>query len=242
MKSDPPSKYVHIGAGNANVKSGYIGGDLVTYNNTQLDLSEDTVVSGERIEKTTSAEKDMNFPGLAELSFVSFVWKFVWNLVQGVGLILLAFLVYKLAPVKFERALMQLKNAEQQLKSFGVGCLVFPLGILVSIFLLISVVGWPILGLLLALAFIAKTLTTVFVGTKVGILILKPLKLKRPVLFGIIAGILLVQLLTAIPFIGGAVEFLVFFVGIGAIVRAQYFKYKESKGARKGNRSGDRNR
>lgn len=228
---------VHFGSGNAEISSSYIGGDLVTYDNTNLDLNDSITIGGERIEKDSGMESDFEIGiGAGEFSLFVGLWKFIWNFVQGIGLVLLGFLAYKFTPVKFNKILEQMRSPEQKLKSFGVGCLALPVGIIVSLALLISVIGWPILGVLLALAMIAKIMTTVFVGTKLGIWMLKPLKTKRPVLFGMIAGILTIQILTAIPFIGGFFEFFVFFIGIGAILRAWYFRNRAARVGRKGKR------
>lgn len=76
-------------------------------------------------------------------------------------------------------------------------------------------------------------MTTVFVGTKLGVWMLKPLKLKRPVLFGMIAGIFVLQVLTAIPFIGGVAGFCIFYIGTGAVLRMLYHNYRDSKASLK---------
>jgi len=60
-----------------------------------------------------------------------------------------------------------------------------------------------------------------------GIWLMKYAKVQSPIV-GMIVGIFLIQILTAIPFIGGIVGSFVFFVGVGAVVRMQYFKYKRA--------------
>jgi len=220
------------GSGTVDIKSNYIGGDLTTYKNTKLTMSQDTELIGEKVVKDSkwnSSTPNVKTNDVLGMGSFAFIWGFIWNFIMAFGLILLGAVAYKLAPVKFDQTLKQMNGVGQNAKSMGVGCLVLPLGVLISIFLAISLIGWPLLGVLLALAFIAKIMVTVFAGTKFGIWILKPLKLSHPVVLGMIVGIFLLQLVTAIPIVGGIVEFFVFFIALGAMVRAWYFKRKDAK-------------
>lgn len=227
---------LQAGSDNVTINSSFIGGDLTTYEGADVYINPDTYLDGEQIEKDErlgySDFSDVEFPSIARLGLFGAIGKLIWNLVQAIGFIFLGLLVFHFAPVKTDQTLAKLTTAQQKIKSFGVGCLVFLLMIPIAIILFLSVMGWPILGVLLALAFIANLLTTVFVGTKFGQFVFRLVGVNS-LTASLILGVFMLQILTAIPCFGNLLSFFVFFAGIGALVRVQYFKYKKSQGSLK---------
>ncbi|HID27667.1 MAG TPA: hypothetical protein EYP22_07615 [Methanosarcinales archaeon] len=132
------------------------------------------------------------------------------------AIVLIGILLTKLAP----RNMMQI--ADTMRKSFwkcmgiGVVCLiVIPI---ISLILMITLIGFPLGLIILALYIIAIYLAKIFVGLLLGQTILE--KIKKPstsLIHPLVIGILLLTLLASIPYIGFLIILAYVILGLGAL-------------------------
>jgi len=229
---------VHIAGSTVRVSSEVIGGDLVYYGDeSALTVSSETVIAGKRVIEEMPGDITKTRAKVAPFvdGFDTFATAFgftlhvIWNLLRAVGFILLGLLLFRVIPVKVDSILAKMSDLTDVAKSAGIGCLAIPVGIFVAFLLLVSLVGWPILGVLLALASITKVLTTPLVGTWLGRKILGLFGKGGGYTWPLVVGVFAIQIVKLVPCLGDLAGFLVFLVGIGAMVRMQYHKYKEAK-------------
>lgn len=234
---------VVAGSGNVDIYGPRVGGDVIVYNAANVDIDQDTVVEGQRIDKDANINFqpfngiDLGIGGISlgdifGINMFTGTAFIVLNIIMSIGYILLGLLVFYLAPVKSANIMERLDSIEDVLISFGVGILAFIIGFLLSIVLFISIIGWPILFVMLALAFIATILSFVYVGTAFGKFIFNLMGVDNWVL-SLIVGVLLIMILVAVPIIGPFIWWLVFFIGVGAMVWDKYMRVSEAREKRK---------
>ncbi|MGI6484203.1 MAG: hypothetical protein ACOX0R_01070 [Candidatus Dojkabacteria bacterium] len=131
-----------------------------------------------------------------------------------------AFLIF-MAPVKTGLVLKKINTStEELLKSFGIGLAVLFFAWIPIIFLLISVVGIPLAGILTAFLIFTIIFGGVWVELAIGREILRLFKIKdyRP-FKSFLIGRVVTTIVKLIPFIGGLYSFVVTSVALGAFVR-----------------------
>lgn len=230
---------VYAGGGEINIKSKEIGGDLVIYTNDQanVNLSDGTEIKGEteiNEEKYVGSGVEIQIkPFMRELgllgSLFSFTFKVLWTFIVTLGLILLGIILIKVAPVKVEMTLDLMRNSTELLRSFGTGVIAIPLGLILIVFLAVSIVGWPLLSVMTALLVVAQKITIPLVGLRLGEVVLELFNAKKNRIISITIGIFLIQILTLIPCFGSLVKFIAFLLAIGAMLRMKYEVFKKAK-------------
>lgn len=218
---------VYATGGTINISSDRIGGDVVYYGReSDLVASDDLQIGGERtINEGPSRTDDFNFNiEWGELSALALILRVVWNLIQIVGLVLVGYLLVKFAPIKTDLIIANLRGFSNHLKSFAIGCIALPVGLILLIVLFISLFGIPLAKVLFALALLAMALVTPIAGLALGRLLTGWFGQRYNHLLSLFLGILVLQLLKIIPVIGDIIGFYVFFVAVGAMLRWIYQK------------------
>lgn len=186
-----------------------IGGNLTYTSQNQAQVDSSASVIGATEQKIPPAKpqtKPVN-PWVAQF------WATLYWLLSMLvfGLILLA-----LAPRTFESAnkIMTKKVGSSMLAGLGV----LFLAPLVSILLMLTIIGLPLGGVLLAFLFIAIAASSAYSGYAFGAWVVKKMKLKITLAAAILTlGISLIAILMLIPIISWLVGFIVLIWGLGGI-------------------------
>lgn len=205
-----------------------IGRDLIVYREEgeTFTVPQTVKVKGKFEQKITNDESKMGEVDLRPFSERFFgtglYFRFGFSLVNAVGLIVLGFFLYKMAPVKVVSITKSLTKKNILLNGFiGFACLW--IGGILAILLAISIVGWHLMAFLLMLTIIVSICALPLFSFKVGRFILYHLgeKESHPIL-ELIAGIGLLSLVKIIPIIGMFVHMGIVFVILGTVVRNKY--------------------
>lgn len=215
--------------GELRVTSDQIGGDLQFWGDAnQITLSDDLEVQGQTNIHETMRQQGPDFD-YSSAAGVLLILKVVWNIVQIIGFIIVGYLLVKFAPIKTDMLIDNLRGFTNQLKSFGVGCISFFLGIILVIFLTISLFGIPLAKLLVSLAFVTFAIITPLAGLALGRFICKWFGQKYNHLLTLLLGITLLQVFKSVPVAGNIIEFYIFFIVIGVVIRWLYQKQQIAK-------------
>jgi hypothetical protein len=244
---------VFIGAGKANL-SGDIGGmaklavdslvssdvvidgDVKVYGPEGIRIPDTIEIMGDReieiIEEMGKVRVNWG-KKIAPLSAVSFGFKAIFKIINILGLIFLGFIALKFMPVKINNSLNKMRDGESMLKSLGLGFLSLPLGFFICLMLALSVIGWPMLKVTLALASIIWALGVPLAGIVLGEKIWTVFDEENKISYirNLVIGVTLIQLLTFIPIFGGLLRFLIVLTAVGAMVRMQWDKFTSAKEA-----------
>lgn len=216
--------------GENTVNSQTIGGDLVTYGDGNYRVNENIEITGEKRSEefeTAPTYDDVFSQWDWTASLGVGLWlKAIYALFQGIGLVIVGYLLFKFAPIRLDSTLDRMRDSEEFLKSSLVGFLAFPVGLLLAIILIISVFGWPILKLFVILFALAMALVTPIAGLLLGEMIMHAFNADKHHVMALVIGIMLVQLLRVLPIIGWIISFFLTIAVIGAMLRMQWGKYK----------------
>lgn len=242
-------------AGNIYVNSREVSGDFVVAGGN-IQLSKDTEVTGyysvyggqtnrnaidspqtitdipasDNFYNPTAFSGELSDDDLAGIFAIGTIISICFSLLMLIGNLLAAYFVVKIFPVFSSKTLDTM--SKMSLKSFGIGLLGFGAAIIVAIALGISVMGWPLLGLLIALFIVFSLISQYLFNYYVGRGLLSMGKYRRDnVLANIIVGFLIVEfvffLFSLVPIVGHGVNFvlriLIAALVLGAII---YNKFK----------------
>lgn len=196
------------------INADQIGGDLTVYTATKNYKPEDGVVVGGEFRRMSNHFDD----GDLDLGVSFSALGILFGLVNLVGMILLGIILLRFMPVKLNNSVSMLETARDWVINGVYGVIAMIVVFLVGLMLLISVVGWPILGFMVGLTIIVCYLSSIVVAIRVGNALLRG---KKNSVWSLVAGLLLIHLFTAIPFLGFVLTDIVAFVGIGAVLRAK---------------------
>ncbi|MFH1534333.1 MAG: hypothetical protein ABID64_05375 [Nitrospirota bacterium] len=201
--------------------SAMIGGDL-KYSALLESTVPENVVGGET--SFNKFEKGTILEDLTYIFFISKIFSFIG------ALILTLFLVLLIPKALIRSAKITKDNI---LKTFGVGLLTMIIAFITALILLITVVGVStglvILAILMVFMYFAKIFVAVWLASYVFNFKKKVSHVK---LFGMVALALVVYyLIGIIPFVGWALNLILFMVGIGAIVllKIEYYQFLKKK-------------
>lgn len=219
-----------ISTGATDLQDSIVEGDFVAYTdkNDVVKYSESTI-QGERSIK--GYEQFGEFFKTNNTSITSTliqdIWtKTFWSMFQCVGAVILGYLLFKFAPVRLENTLAKMNDTQEVLKSFLIGFFAFPVGIFIVIFLALSIIGWPILKVIVLLALLATSVVTPIAGIMLGRKILPLIGSKRRYVIPLTLGVVIIQIISAVPVFGWFFYQSVVFVVIGAMLRMQWGKYQ----------------
>lgn len=151
--------------------------------------------------------------------FVNSLWAKFFSLLS---IILIGIILIMLFPKWVTKLAIEIK--ENFWKSLGWG-LITLVGIpLLMILCMVIVIGLPLAFIIFGIYIILIYLAKIFVGLAIGRFILSD---KAAPIWSLTLGLIILEILTIIPFIGGWVGFVVILLGLGAFVMS---KYKMIKG------------
>jgi hypothetical protein len=220
-----------VAAGEIKIESEKIGGDVTIYtDNSDFQLSDSIEVGGEiSIEQTKSHDTDYDLSwGWLLGPLFGFIGLMIWFLMT-IGMILLGILVVKWAPVKVGLSIKYIQNPKGWLISvfYGLGFLIM-IGF-ISVLLAFSLIGWPILTVIIGLAIAVYYIAFIISSVRIGKFLLKSSKHKDSLMWAMILGVLIVQLLILLPVLGVFVKFVVFYAGLGSLFRMKLDMIAEAK-------------
>lgn len=135
-----------------------------------------------------------------------------------------------MAPVKTGSVIKKISGSSTELlKSLGIGCLVLFFSWAPILFLLISIVGIPLAGILIAALVFTAVFGGVWVELSIGKEILELFKIKEYRPFkSFLIGRVVTTIIQLIPIIGGIYNFLLMTVALGAFVRLKKEQFEKS--------------
>ena len=154
---------------------------------------------------------------------VGAAWAVVRGILYALALAALGALVVVFLPQQARQVIEV--SQKSALPSLGVGCLTIFVAITLSILLIITICGIPF-GVLLLIAFaIASAFGWIAVGWLVGEKVMESVKVreswKTPVVT-VIVGVLLLAVVSAVPFVGWVVAMFFGLLGLGAVVLTRF--------------------
>lgn len=182
----------------------------------QTNISDKAIISGE-IHKANTATAQ-NQIKKAEQSAPKMFAKThaVGNIFSFLGALIIGLITIKTFNPFITKATETIK--ESFWKSMGIGFLVM-IGILPGIvILLLTVVGIPLIGIVILLLMLYGYMAKIIFANALGIYLKEKTKLKTGNLMTFTIGLILIYLIKIIPVIGGIFGMLVFWVGLGSIV------------------------
>lgn len=199
------------------VDGAHITGDLNYRSSKEATIMDGATIDG----KTTFKEMEkVNKGALANALSLFSLWLFLGTLVTGIILILL-----------FRKGFLMLSERikERPLRTYGIGVLIFILGIPLFLILFLTTVGIPLALLWITVFIVAMYLSQIIVALSIGIRILKAIaqnKEQTPnVYLGFSLGMLILFILGLVPFLGILILSIVAPLGLGAFAYA----YSESR-------------
>lgn len=243
---------VRIVAGQVFINSERIGGELVIPGAGLVSIADGVVIEGRsQITAGTLTDRATNNPqdlaGFADAGYfrgphMSFdtLGPVLSSVAQGfifiaalftilfvIGLFITSYSIIRLFPVLTERTLETMKQKPG--KSVLVGAVVMLLSPFLALFLVLTVVGMPLLGLLILLASLVWIFANVYANYLVGRLFLKKLGMNKtgralPLLLGTILMSILGLVFGIVPLLGSMFNFFVTAWGSGAILLDKWHK------------------
>ncbi len=175
-----------------------------------------TIENGAQIGKIT--QKTTPMPTKTKI-FIDSIWAKFFGLLSA---LLIGILLIIMFPKWMSNIATEIK--ENFWKSLGWGLLVLIGAPLLMILCMVLVIGLPLAFILLGIYIVLMYLAKIFVGLAVGKFILSD---KATPVWSLILGLIILEILTLIPFVGGWISFIVVLLGLGAFVMS---KYKMIKG------------
>ena len=213
-------KEARLGAGNIELgPDTEVAGDL-TYalgdDDSVLTLDPDAIVSGDTTRYTPPAAKQDIDSAKQDLNrFGSFAHK-SWLVISFIGSLLLGYLLIKLFP---KTALgLSAYTTSSLLPSLGTGFLIVVAAIPVFLVLALTIIGLPILGVLIPLFCIELHLAKLITSYALGQFVAKQFSWNKLGVYAIYSlGLAIFYILRALPGIGALTSILFTWVGLGTI-------------------------
>lgn len=146
----------------------------------------------------------------------------IWNLLWLAGTLLAGLLLVRFLPEFAQGAVAQLRR--RPLASFGLGLALLLLGPLAILLLAVTLIGLPLALLALAGYLVALYVGQLVLGLAVGSLLAAPLRWRRTASLGpwlgvlVVVGLVVVYVLTHLPWVGGVATFVALCLGSGALL------------------------
>jgi cytoskeletal protein CcmA (bactofilin family) len=189
-----------------------INGNLVYTSLRNAELNEDQVAGF--IEHKELAIEEPSFGTDFETMFSRF--HLFWQIFMYLTMLVLAIVLVTLLPATLLATTKVCK--EHTWRSLGLGFVLWICAIAASIILSITVVGIPLAFILLGLLGITWAFAKVYAAMFIGNLLLKPKKMSKGKLFGIVAlGGFIIMVVGMIPVLGWLVCFLVTMIAFGSL-------------------------
>ena len=220
------NRNVKIYASEINVKGAKINGKFDTKVQT-LNIDEKTEIIG-YLNYNKDAKTNINSKEIGniityenkELS-QTFIDKLLNNAIIYIGMLLIFLVTALIIPTIFEKIKQGMDKADTitPFKMFAIGLFSLVVMPLLIMLLLISVIGIPLGFLLLALYIISICITSIFICYVIGRLVfVKLFKQEENTLLSGFVGMIILFVLSLIPYINSIVGFISLFIGLGIII------------------------
>lgn len=208
-----------------------ISGNLEYYSNTEANLQAGSTVSGQTIRHNLPQQLNKRVQPQKAAAFITQALLF---------LKIMAFISYLLAGLLLIRFFPKFSNEavsaiyERTWASLGFGFLLTILMPIIIFILFITIVGIPLAFITLLLYFILMFLSIIIGSLFLGWWVFSFSKNKKTISLGwsLVAGLVIYEILTLIPFIGGLIKAILLFLGLGGIFlgfRKDYTDMKAKK-------------
>jgi len=195
------------------LKTALLDGNLGYTSDKEASVSAEARIVG-AVQRTV-AGKALTQAGVRARKGLSGV-RFGVNLLSYLSMLLLGLILLKVAP-RQTTAVAKLIG-EQPWKSVGFGFLALVLAPVAIIILMVSVIGVPLAAILTGVYILVIGISSLFTGLFVGQKVFDLINLKENVYVMLAVGLLLVQLLLAVPTVGGLVRLLSVMAATGAML------------------------
>ena len=195
-----------------------VGGDLyymLDADDREIKVSNEASVSGSITRLKADADGLKRVKSGASAGWKAF--KISFDIFSFLGAVAVGLVGIKLFPKQFEEVTKIVKT--KTAKSIGIGFLVAVTFVPAVVGIMLTLVGIPFALILLILVILEMYFAKLFVGLSVGSWILPKVGVKKSSPYGeFIAGLFIIYLAKAIPFIGFFVSVIVLLTGLGAQV------------------------
>jgi len=145
-------------------------------------------------------------------------WNLMFQFIHYLALLAIALVVVLIVPAGVT-GIIKIAKANPW-KSLGLGFVVWICGIAACIILLITVVGMALSGIIFGILMISWCVAKIYAAGLIGSMLIRPKKLTKMKLFGIIAlGGFVLAVIDMVPYIGWVVVFLAVLMAFGALVK-----------------------
>lgn len=202
-----------------------VAGDLVykAGSEEQLEIKEGAEVTGEILKKAIIIPEQPDWKKVFGVTYIFF------KIIALFSLLVIGLVLVSLVP----KILLQVKD--EMIKrpgvSFGWGLVYLIVTPVIALFLMITIIGIPLALIILPLYFIGFCLATVSASFTVGMLVMdnlaKDKKYKKSLIWPLIIGLVIVMLLTSLPFIGWLIKLFLVLWALGAALTVKKELIKE---------------
>lgn len=227
---------VRVGVGQL-MLNGTVVGDL-TASVGEYEKTDESVVTGSESivyeENVPKTKVDLDTSGIEstmkDIASQFTMVRIFTRTLKIIGWVLVAMLVVAIMPVKTEEVLKKLNKGENWMVGFGVGLVVLIVAPILGLILAVSVIGIPIamLGVvgLIFIGFISGVIMKIWVGHQT----LKLLGQEMPDYYlACIVGVVIVELISFIPCLGGLIKCALMLVALGAFIMMKWNVFKIAK-------------
>ncbi|MCL5073086.1 MAG: hypothetical protein M1308_19690 [Actinobacteria bacterium] len=211
------AKFVNASVGQLTVTSrARINGDLNYWSNTKANIQQGAVVEGQTRQNLVERPRE---PKLQDVAGAFAAASLFFKIVSFLSYLVVGLLLIRFAPV-YSREIGNtvIKNPWMSLL---VGFLAFILAPILFVMLLITIIGIPLALILLAVFLIKLFLSVIFASLAIGYLILKQSEKNVNLNWALVLGLIIYEIATLIPVLGGLVTLFAFLFGLGAILIAE---------------------
>lgn len=192
--------------------SARINGNLIYTSLREAELGNDQVSGYIEFNKQAVEDKSVG----KQVSDFFTKWHLIFLVFKYLSILLLTIIIVSLFPACLIRG--SKIAMEHPWRSLGLGLVIAICAVAATVILLISMIGAPIAGMIVAILIITMYVAKVFAGTFIGGLLIKPKKMTKWKLFGITAlGLFILLIIDIVPFIGWLASVVVVFIAFGAL-------------------------
>lgn len=122
-----------------------------------------------------------------------------------------------------------MENLPETGKSFGVGFVALPAIFIIGLLLGVTIIGIPLLLFLFGTFLAVSMMCIPLVGLRFGRALVNLTSIKDKYYLSLIVGIVAIEILLAVPYIGAVVGIIVYMLGIGTMIRMQFTKFVRAR-------------
>lgn len=190
-----------------------INGNLIYKSLREAQLKEEQVAGFIEFNKRTIVEEEVGMEDQIESFFSR--WHLFFQVFKYLALLVIAVVLVLIAPACLTSTTKT--GLKKPWKSLGLGFVVLICSIAAMIVLSITVLGLPLAFILLGILIITLYVARVYAALLIGNLLIRPKKMTKLKLFGLIAlGAFIISIISIVPFVGWLISFVIHMIAFGA--------------------------